>query len=251
MKKKLPLIGIICDRRQVSDERFFHMASQQYIDATIEGIQGLPMLIPAMAEQLPTAQVLQCLDGIIFTGAVSNIDPHFYGGEPLADDVHDLKRDNTTLPLLRAATEIGTPVLGICRGFQEINVALGGSLFQQVHREDGMLDHRDKGLTAADKYERIAHMISFTPSGLLQQWTGQTQVEVNSLHHQGVRELAPGLKIEAQAPDGLIEAFSMPAAPGFVFGVQWHPEWNCNKHPLSMAIFQAFGDACRQHLQQK
>lgn len=248
---KAPLIGIICDRRQVADERFFHMASQQYIDATIRGAQGLPLLIPAFAEQLPVTQILNNVDGIIFTGSPSNVDPKFYGGKPLANDTQDLARDETTLPLLRAAAEAGTPILGICRGFQEMNVAFGGTLLQEVHFTPGKLDHRGLGNTVTEKYEHISHQIAFTEQGLLQQWTGMTAIEVNSLHHQGVRTLAPNLKIEATAPDGLVEAFSMPKAPGFVFGAQWHPEWNCEQHAVSMAIFKAFGDACRKHQTQR
>jgi putative glutamine amidotransferase len=196
---------------------------------------------------LPISQLLGALDGLLFTGSPSNIEPYHYGGLPLDNDFNDPIRDATTLPLIRAAVAQGVPVLGICRGFQEMNVAFGGSLYQKVHEQPQMLDHRDIGNTADEKYCRIAHSIHFAEHGLLQQWTGKTDAMVNSLHHQGVQELASQLTVEATAPDGLIEAFSVTNAPSFSFAVQWHPEWRHQENPLSQAIFQAFGRACREH----
>jgi putative glutamine amidotransferase len=243
----LPMIGVICCHWQIKDERYFHLASDQYVDAVRVGAGGFPLLIPALQDNLPISQLLGALDGLLFTGSPSNIEPYHYGGLPLDNDFNDPIRDATTLPLIRAAVAQGVPVLGICRGFQEMNVAFGGSLYQKVHEQPQMLDHRDIGNTADEKYCRIAHPIHFAEHGLLQQWTGKTDAMVNSLHHQGVQELASQLKVEASAPDGLVEAFSVTNAPSFSFAVQWHPEWRHQENPLSQAIFQAFGRACREH----
>jgi putative glutamine amidotransferase len=152
-------------------------------------------------------------------------------------------RDATTLPLLRAAIQAGKPVLAICRGFQELNVALGGSLHQHVHEIAGRLDHREPSGVSRDAEYGPAHSIDISPGGLLAQLSGLTRATVNSLHTQGVDRLAPDLKIEAQAPDGQIEAVSMPKAASFLLGVQWHPEWRWAARPLSRSIFEGFGAA--------
>lgn len=242
----LPIIGVICCHWQIKDERYFHLASDQYVDAVRVGADGFPLLIPALQGRLPIAQLLGALDGLLFTGSPSNIEPCHYGGLPLDNDFNDPIRDATTLPLIRAAVAQGVPVLGICRGFQEMNVAFGGSLHQKVHKQPKMLDHRDIGNTADEKYSRMAHPVRFADNGLLQQWTGQQEAMVNSLHHQGINELASNLKVEATAPDGLVEAFSVAGSRGFSFAVQWHPEWRHQENTLSQAIFQAFGHACRE-----
>lgn len=242
----LPMIGVICCHWQIKDERYFHLASDQYVDAVQVGAGGFPLLIPALQERLPVSQLLLALDGLLFTGSPSNIEPHHYGGLPLDNDFNDPIRDATTLPLIRAAVAQGVPVLGICRGFQEMNVAFGGSLYQKVHDEPGMLDHRDIGHSADEKYTRLAHVVRFSDNGLLTQWSGLHEAAVNSLHHQGIKTLAPNLKVEAVAPDGLVEAFSVRDTPGFSLAVQWHPEWRHQESALSHAIFQAFGNACRE-----
>ena len=247
----LPIVGIICCHWQINDERYFHLAGDQYVNAVRSGVNAFPLLIPALEDQLPTQQLLNSLDGLLFTGSPSNIEPHHYGADPFEGDFNDIARDATSLPLIRAAIEAGVPILGICRGFQEMNVAFGGSLWQKVHEQPDMLDHREKGETTDSRYSRIAHPVRFTENGLLAKIARKTEAEVNSLHHQGIRELAPSLTAEAYAPDGLVEAFSLTNSPAFSLAVQWHPEWRFQENPVSIAIFNAFGDACRQRYQER
>ncbi|HEY0266679.1 MAG TPA: gamma-glutamyl-gamma-aminobutyrate hydrolase family protein, partial [Rhizomicrobium sp.] len=184
------------------------------------------------------------LDGIILTGSRSNVQPSLYGGPPHAEGTpEDAQRDGVTLPLIRAALAAGLPVLAICRGFQELNVALGGTLHQAVHEIPGRLDHREPCDATLDVEYAPAHAIAIASNGLLARLSGMTKAMVNSLHHQGIDRLAPMLTADAWAPDGQIEAVSMPQAGGFLLGVQWHPEWRWSQDALSRAIFAAFGRA--------
>ena len=166
-------------------------------------------------------------------------------GPPSAPDtLHDPARDGMSLPLLRAAVEADLPVLAICRGIQELNVALGGSLHQRVHELPGRLDHRARrGLSVDARYAYDAHPVALTPGGLFERIAGASSLIVNSLHHQGIDRLAPGLVVEATAPDGQIEAVRLPDAR-FVVGVQWHPEHRLAEEPVSRALFALFGEAC-------
>jgi putative glutamine amidotransferase len=232
-------VGIVCDRR-VFDDMAVHQANDEYIDAVRGGAGALPLLVPSTDTPLDSADLLAAVDGLLFTGAPSNVAPAHYGGGLRPGTELDEIRDATTLPLLRAAIGAGKPVLAICRGFQELNVALGGSLHQKVHEIPGRLDHREPSGVSRDAEYGPAHSIEIAPGGLLARLSGLTQATVNSLHHQGVNLLASPLKAEAHAPDGQIEAVSMPGAPAFLLGVQWHPEWRWAAHPLSRSIFEAF-----------
>jgi putative glutamine amidotransferase len=236
-------VGIICDRRVV-DDMPMHSANDEYVTAIRDGAGALPLLIPSMKEPLAPSDILAAVDGLLFTGAPSNIAPRHYGAAARPGTELDEIRDATTLPLLRAAIEAGKPVLAICRGFQELNVALGGSLFQHVHEIPGRLDHREpQNAPSRDAEYAPAHKVTIAPDGLLAKLSGLSQAMVNSLHHQGVDRLAPSLAVEATAPDGQIEAISMPGAKAFLLGVQWHPEWDFAKDSLSRAIFRGFGAA--------
>jgi putative glutamine amidotransferase len=235
-----PIVGIICDRR-VLEEAAVHQANDEYIVAVRDGCHALPLLIPSTDAPLPVEDILAAVDGLLFTGAPSNVAPSHYGATARPGTDLDQTRDATSLPLLRAAIASAKPVLAICRGFQELNVAMGGSLHQHLHEIPGRLDHREpQGVTRQAEYGP-AHTIAIFQDGLLARLSGLTQAMVNSLHHQGVDHLAPLLKAEAHAPDGQIEAVSMPTAKGFLLGVQWHPEWNWVTEPLSRAIFEGFG----------
>lgn len=235
-------VGIVCDRHVV-DEMPMHTANDEYIRAIRDGAGALPLLIPSSDVPLNPSDVLAAVDGLLFTGAPSNVAPRHYGASARPGTRLDEIRDATTLPLLRAATEAGTPLLAICRGFQELNVALGGSLHQHVHDIPGHLDHRAPQNASRDAEYAPAHGVTIAPDGVLARLSGQREAMVNSLHHQGVDRLASSLRVEATAPDGLIEAISMPGAKGFLLGVQWHPEWDFAKDGLSRAIFRGFGDA--------
>jgi putative glutamine amidotransferase len=239
----MPVVGLVTDRR-VFDGMAVHQANDEYITAIRDGSGALPLLIPSPDAPLPVAQILAAVDGLVFTGAPSNVAPMHYGASARPGTELDDLRDATTLPLLVAAIAACKPVLAICRGFQELNVALGGSLHQHVHEIAGRLDHREPQDADSRNIEYApAHAIVLTQDGVLACLSGLSEAMVNSLHHQGVDRLADGLAVEAIAPDGQIEAVSMPGAKGFVLGVQWHPEWAFAHNALSRAIFAGFGAA--------
>ena len=233
-------VGIVCDRR-AADDMAVHQANDEYIAAIRDGTAALPLLIPSTDVPLDASDVLAAVDGLLFTGARSNVAPAHYGATVRPGTELDELRDATTLPLLRAAIGAGKPVLAICRGFQELNVALGGSLYQHVHEIPGRLDHREPEGVLVEVEYGPSHGITIAPGGLLARLSGLSEAVVNSLHHQGVDRLAPGLLAEAEASDGQIEAVSMPQAKAFLLGVQWHPEWRWAAEPLSRSIFQGFG----------
>lgn len=240
-----PLIGISCCTTHFGPHPF-HMVGEKYILGALQGAGGIPLLIPALGDQLPLDALLEHLDGLLFTGSPSNVEPHHYSGPASKPGTqHDAQRDATTLPMIRAAIDRGIPVLGICRGFQEMNVAFGGSLHQHLNEVDGLLGHREDPEQPVDVQYGPAHEVRIEPGGLLDRVTGCRSAQVNSLHNQGVDRLAPGLQPEAVAPDGLIEAFSVKSASTFALGVQWHPEWKVTENPFYLRIFKAFGDACR------
>ena len=187
------------------------------------------------------------LDGILFTGSPSNVQPPDIEAAPSArDTLHDDARDATTLPLIPRAIAAGIPVFGICRGFQEVNVAMGGTLTQRLHEVPGLLDHRDDPEQPLAIQYGPAHEVTLEPDGILYRLAGAAQIRVNSLHSQGVERLAPNLIIEARAPDGVIEAFRVAGAQRFALAVQWHPEWQVMSDSFSRAMFAAFGAASRE-----
>ena len=246
-----PLIGLPADRR-VLGLHPFHVVGDKYARAVLEGAAGLPLLIPALAEELGMDELLGRLDGIVFTGSPSNVEPHHYSG-PASDPgtLHDPARDATTLPLIRKAVDAGMPVLGICRGFQEMNVAFGGTLHQKVHTVEGKMDHREDENRELEVQYGPAHEVTLEPGGQLRQLSVQDRIMVNSLHAQGIDRLGEGLSIEARAPDGLVEAFRVQRAKGFAVAVQWHPEWQVTSNAFSRALFTAFGEAAREYMQNK
>ena len=220
------------------------MVGEKYARAVLEAADALPLLIPVFGEELQLDELLQSLDGIFFTGSPSNVEPqHYDGPPPPPDNLTDPDRDATTLPLIRAAVAARVPILGICRGHQELNVALGGSLHQQVQEVPGRMDHRSDKVGTADHKYRLVHPVALTPGGLFQHLAGSDRIQVNSLHGQGIDRPAPGLAIEAVAPDGQIEGVRLEGAD-FVVGVQWHPEWRALENAFSVKLFEAFGAAC-------
>lgn len=245
MNVRTPVVGIPCDYRMLGSHPF-HMAGEKYIAAVREGSAAVPLLVPVLDPPLDPEALIATADGFLFTGSPSNVAPRHYGGPPPREGVlQDERRDSTSLALLRAAIAKGVPVLCVCRGFQELNVAFGGTLHQHVHEVEGRSDHREDRSAALDVQYGPAHDVHIQPGGLLGQIFGEGSAAVNSLHSQGIDTLASMLHADAIAPDGQIEAVSMPRAPGFVLGVQWHPEWRWSDSPLSRAIFEAFGRALR------
>src|SRR5271155_4812611 len=238
-----PIVGIPACMRTIK-ERVFHTVTDKYPNAIIAATGCLPVLIPAIGSKVDMCGVLDALDGLLLTGSPSNVHPSEYGAEPLdAEILHDPERDATTLPLIREAVRRDLPVLAICRGIQELNVALGGTLHQRVHEVPGRLNHRSPKDSPDGPYGP-AHSVALTPGGLLVSLAGAAEVMVNSMHSQGIDRPAPGLRVEAVAPDGQIEAVSLPEAR-FVVGVQWHPEYKVLENPLSRALFAMFASACR------
>ena len=225
-------------------EHPFHIAGKKYIDAVrLAGAQ--PLIVPS-AEPEELDALLDLADGVLLTGSPSNVHPSHFG-----EEVHDAAlpldplRDSWTLPLILRVIERGMPLFGICRGTQETNVALGGTLHQAVHEIDGHADHRAPDQAPAATAYGPAHEVQVVPGGRLAGIVGQPAFRVNSVHGQAVNRLADRLRVEATAPDGVVEAFSVADAPGFSLCVQWHPEWLAADNPVSMAMLRAFGQACQ------
>ncbi len=227
-----------------------HTVGRKYVDA-VRLAGALPLVAPPFAEaQLPG--LLEQVHGLLLTGSPSNVHPVHFG-----EGVHDRslpldpERDAWTLPLARLALERGLPLLAICRGAQEVNVALGGTLHQAVQEVPGYDDHRGASARgdgpSVEEVYAPAHDVAVEPGGLLERLLPEGRFTVNSIHGQGVNRLAPGLRVEARAPDGFVEAFTLPAAPGFNLCVQWHPEWQAAGNPQSMRILRAFGDAVHMY----
>ncbi len=240
-----PLIGVPADRR-VIDPHPFQMVGEKYLAAIINGADALPLMMPVMPDDVDIDELLQQFDGVFLTGSYSNVEPHHYDGEPSEEGtLHDPHRDAVTLPLVKRALECGVPVLAVCRGFQELNVALGGSLHQKVHEVSGYHSHLENKADSLETQYGPSHAVTLVEGGMLRQLAGTDSAMVNSLHAQGVARLANGVSVEAVADDGLIEAFRVDDAKRFALAVQWHPEWQVTKNEFSMQIFKAFGDACR------
>jgi putative glutamine amidotransferase len=231
----------------------FHVAGQKYVDA-VRLAGALPLIVPsATPEQLDA--LLDLADGVLLTGSPSNVHPSHFG-EPVHDTSLPLDRvrDDWTLPLIPKVLSRGMPLFAICRGFQEVNVALGGSLHQAVQDVPGQADHRADDTQPVDVQYAASHTVRIAAGGLLDTLlnglkvgiTDAGDIHVNSLHGQGVKRLADGLRVEARAPDGLVEAFTKEGA-GFFLGVQWHPEWRAADNPVSVKLLQAFGAACQDY----
>ena len=241
----LPTIGLSACRKYIAPHPF-HAVGEKYLAAVSLASRGLPLMIPALGDAVGTDELLSRLDGLFLTGSPSNVEPHHYRAGRIDPEIeHDPHRDATTLPLIRQAVERGVPLLAVCRGYQEMNVAFGGTLHQKVQEVEGLMDHREDKSQPLDAQYAPAHSVRLEARGSLARLARRTTLEVNSLHAQGVERLGEGLAVEASAPDGLIEAFRVEDAPAFAYGVQWHPEWRVLDNPFSRALFEAFGDACR------
>ena len=226
------------------DGHAFDAVGRKYSAAVAEVAHCQPLLVPVGPGKTDIGAILDLADAILLSGSVSNVAPEHYGEEVrVRPDALDPLRDAVTLPLIRAAIEKKTPLFAICRGFQELNVALGGSLYQAVHEVNGHADHRARPEMPLEEAYGPIHPV--TLRGKLRDWVGSDQIMVNSLHWQGIARLAEGLKAEAFAADGLIEAVRGPDEVAFCLGVQWHPEWGAKANPVSMSLFRRFGDAAR------
>lgn len=241
MPSSKPIVLVPACNRLVG-HHVYHVAGKKYVDAVrLAGCQ--PLIVPSASPGELDA-LLGIAHGVLLTGSPSNVHPSHFAEEVLDPSLPlDPERDAWTLPLIPKAIERGMPLFAICRGFQEVNVALGGSLHQAVHRVPGLRDHRDDESQPLEVQYGPAHEVAVEAGGLLERIVRQPRFEVNSLHGQGVNRLARGLRVEARAPDGLVEAFSLETAGGFMLAVQWHPEWRAAENPVSVQLFQAFGQA--------
>lgn len=245
-----PVVAIISDRVELHGHPA-HAVLHGYVRAVAEVAGALPLLLPASLPALDATTLLATVDGLLLTGSPSNLAAERYGAAPLPPGTRqDPDRDEAVLALLPALLDAGLPVLGICRGLQELNVLHGGSLERAVHEQPGRLDHRegDHARPLAQWYED-RHPVQVLPGGALAGLAGAGEHAVNSLHHQGIARLGAGLRVEAVAPDGLVEAFSLTGRPQFALAVQWHPEMRVDGCPLAQALFRGFGAACRQRRQ--
>ncbi len=247
MKDKRPIVGIPACIKMLGDHPF-HAVGAKYINAIIHAADCIPLVLPAIGNKQDIEAVLELVDGILLTGSESNVAPHLYNKTlDKPDLLMDADRDATTLPLIKAAVDAGVPLLGICRGFQELNVAFGGTLHQEVHTQPSMMNHKEK-TGSLDVQYGPAHSVNLTAGSFLQNLLHSTnEITVNSIHGQGIERLGNNLLAEAKAPDGLIEAIRVMNAKSFALAVQWHPEWKVTENAESMAIFRAFGDACKAH----
>ncbi|SFU97496.1 gamma-glutamyl-gamma-aminobutyrate hydrolase family protein [Pseudoduganella namucuonensis] len=245
---RLPIVLVPACSHKIGSHPYY-AAQNKYVDAVPTGAGCMPLIVPPLGRAADLDALLAVADGVMLTGAPSNVHASLYGQELRDPSLPlDPARDATTLPLVRAALERGVPLLAICRGFQEVNVALGGTLHQAVHEVDGMADHRENKDHDLERQYAPAHRVTLEEGGVMARILGGARhIDVNSLHGQGIDRLAPGLAVEARADDGLVEAYSLAGAPSFLLAVQWHPEWRIADNPVSMQLFHAFGEACRAH----
>jgi putative glutamine amidotransferase len=242
------MVWLPADHRLLGDHGHqmpYLLLGDKYARAVKEAAQAQPVMFP-LADTGQISDLLALVDGVMLTGSPSNVHPSHFD-----EDVADLnlpldaERDLLTLALVKACVHEGVPLLGICRGFQEINVALGGTLHQRVHQVPGMADHREPAGVPFDQQYAPSHPIGLVPGSVFETWAGGPEVLVNSLHGQGINRLATELEPMAHAPDGLVEAFGVKGAHTFAYAVQFHPEWRSLETPFYAAIFEAFGRACR------
>lgn len=245
MPQSKPVVLVPACNRMLG-QHAFHVAGKKYIDAVrLAGCQ--PVIVPT-AELDELDALLDVAHGVLLTGSASNVHPSHFD-----EAVHDPElpldtcRDAWTLPLIPRVLARGMPLFGICRGFQEANVALGGTLHQAVQEVPGRHDHRAAMDVLVDVQYGLAHEVIVQAGGILATVLDEHVVQVNSVHGQGVNRLAAGLRVEALAPDGLVEAFSVGEARGFNLCVQWHPEWQAASHTVSVRLFKAFGAACEAY----
>jgi putative glutamine amidotransferase len=251
MRPHKPLVWLpACHRNlDLSDPGGYTVLADRYAAAVCElGLQ--PVLFP-MAGAGDVPDLLPLVDGVLLTGSPSNVEPSHFGATPLDTDLLDPRRDALTMALVRTAIQAGTPLFGVCRGLQEMNVALGGTLYQRVHGEQGMLDHREPESEDLETQFGERHEVLFAPGSAFAQWAGGNRALVNSLHGQGIKRLGEGLVAEAHAPDGLVEGVRVSHASAFAFGVQWHPEWRHAQHPFYARTLEAFAQACREHCRRR
>ena len=252
-----PVIAITAetlDKQKDQDTTRYYQVMAKYVAPVVDIMGALPLILPPLADKLDVETLLSRVDGVLLTGGVSNIEPnHYNGGTSYEGCPHDPNRDATVLPLIKQIVAKGMPLFGICRGFKEMNVAYGGSLYQQLYKEGQFALHSTlvDFDTAADTLYADIHDLNLNPEGIVANMCDGLVQRVNSIHGQGVKDLGAGLQIEGTSPDGIVEAFSVRDAPGFTLGVQWHPEWKPRDNPMYLAMWQAFAKAAQDYANNK
>ncbi|MEQ9259252.1 MAG: gamma-glutamyl-gamma-aminobutyrate hydrolase family protein [Roseovarius sp.] len=241
-----PVIGIIGNSYLIDESYPVHAGGRMNSAAVAEVAEAMPLIVPTDPAYVSVAELLECCDGFLLTGGRPNVHPEEYGHEPTeAHGAFDRARDAITLPLIRACLERGQPFLGVCRGFQEVNVAMGGTLHPEIRDLPGRENHRMPPDGTLEEKFALRHAVRFTEGGVFHRLMGAAEVMTNTLHGQGIIEPGKNVVIDGYAPDGTPEAIYIEGAPGFALSVQWHPEWNAKNDPVSRPLFEAFGDAAR------
>ena len=239
-----PIIGILTNSHLINDQYEVYGSGAINVEAVGDVCDALPLLIPSTPDHVHVKDLIERCAGFIFTGARPNVHPDEYGEEatPAYGDF-DRGRDGVALPLIRACVERGLPIFGICRGFQEVNVAMGGSLYPEIRDLPGRTNHRMPSEGTIEEKFALRHAVKFTEGGVFHRVLGSHEVMTNTLHGQGIKEAGARIVVDGVAPDGTPEAIYVDGAPGFTMSVQWHPEWKAASNPVSSALFTAFGDA--------
>ncbi len=247
-----PVIGVISNAVMINDSYAVSAAGEMNLRAVAQAAQALPMIIPALPEAVSIPDLLDACDGFVLTGGRANVHPSHYGHEETEGHMpFDPKRDGVALPLVRAAVEAGAPILGICRGFQELAVAFGATLHPEIRDLPGRMNHRMPPDGTIEEKFALRHKVRFTPGGTFARLLGATEAMTNTLHGQGVMEPGPRIDIEGRAEDETPEAIVVRDAPGFALGVQWHVEYLAWENPVGQAIYSAFGEAARARAARK
>lgn len=241
-----PVIGVIANAHTINDDYHIQGAGELNLQAVVEASGGMPMIVPADPDLFDLQDLQNSCAGFIFTGGRPNVHPEEYGEEETAaHGTFDRRRDRLVLPLIRACVDAGQPIMGICRGFQEVNVAFGGSLYPEIRDLPGRDNHRMPPDGTLEEKFAMRHEITFGENGPFHRIMGAQKVMTNSLHGQGIKQAGDRIVVDGYAPDGTPEAIFVKDAPGFTYSVQWHPEWQAAEDPVSKPLFAAFGDACR------
>ncbi|MFA3917988.1 gamma-glutamyl-gamma-aminobutyrate hydrolase family protein [Ruegeria hyattellae] len=242
-----PVVGIIGNSYLMNDQYPTHAGGTMNSDAVANVSECLPLLIPSDPRFVSVEELLAVCDGFVLTGGRPNVHPAEYGeAETDAHGEFDRARDAIVLPLVRACVERGQPFLGICRGFQEVNVAMGGTLYPEIRDLAGRMNHRMPPDGTLEEKFALRHVVTLREGGVFHKVLGAREVMTNTLHGQGINKPGERIVIDGEAPDGTPEAIYVKGAPGFTLSVQWHPEWNPGSDPVSRPLFKAFGDAARE-----
>ena len=252
MAQKRPVVGIIGNAHLINDSYPTHAGGTMNSEAIAVVSGALPLLIPSDPRFVSVEDLLDVCDGFLLTGGRPNVHPEEYGEDATpAHGDFDRARDALVLPLVRACVDRGQPILGVCRGFQEVNVAMGGTLYPEIRDLPGRMNHRMPPDGTLEEKFALRHPVRFAEGGVFHRLMGAPEVMTNTLHGQGIK--APGARIvvDGHAPDGTPEAIYVKDAPGFTLAVQWHPEYRAATDPVSRPLFHAFGEAVRDWAAQR